>query len=69
MSSGKAALGRMAEIRNYTMNFGSGRRSARRRIDLTCSRKLAFTATSTLCRAYWFAAACSCVPAHCDLIG
>jgi hypothetical protein len=28
----------MAEIRNYTMKFGSGRPSA-----LTCSRKLAFT--------------------------
>jgi len=36
----------MTEIRNYTMNFGFGRRFADRRIDLTCLGKLAFTATS-----------------------
>jgi hypothetical protein len=33
----------MAEIRNYTMNFSSGRYAARARHGLTCLRKLAFT--------------------------
>jgi len=33
----------MAEIRNYTMNFSSGRLAAWRRQALTCQGKLAFT--------------------------
>ena len=45
----------MAEIRNYTMNFGSGRPLAVRRAGLTCLRKLACAeihfarAAATLC--------------------